>query len=138
MIQTKLTNISTGQSILLSDELYPVDELNWSEVVANSQRTLNGSLVIQQGTRKKGKPLTLQATQDTGWLTREIVNQLMAECNKPEQYFWLEYFADDVVKKVKVVFDHTQTPIEAKPVKEFISPRLDDYFIVTLRFLEVL
>lgn len=137
MISTKLTNIATSDVIVLSDGLYPSDEHNWSEVASNQQRALDGTLIIQQSVKKYGRPLTLQSPSDMGWLTRSTINQLKAERDKLAAVFWLDYLADDTVRRVKVAFDHSQTPIEAKEVKGFSSPSLDDPFTVTLRFIEV-
>lgn len=136
-MDTKLTNITTGAIIELDDELYPTDEHDWSPVVATSDYTLTGSLVIQQGIRLAGKPVTLQSQEDLGWLTRSTVNLLRAECAKVDTSFWLDYTADDAIQRIKVMFDHTKNPIEATPLMGFISPRADDYFLVTLRFIEV-
>ena len=136
-METKLTNISTSAVIELDDELYPTDEHNWSPVVATTDYTLSGSLVVQQGVRLAGKPITLQSQEDLGWLTRATVNALRAECAKPNMFFRLDYIADDSIQRVKVMFDHAKNPIEATPLKGFISPRADDFFLVTLRFIEV-
>lgn len=136
-MDTKLINIDTGAVILLDDELYPTDEHNWSPVVSTSSYSLTGALIIQQGVRQAGRPFTLQSQSDMGFLTRQTVNQLRAECAKVETAFWLDYIADSSVKRVKVMFDHGKNPIEASPVKGFISPRPDDDFLVTLRFIEV-
>lgn len=136
-MDTKLTNISTGTIIELDDELYPTDEHDWSPVVAASEYTLTGSLAIQQGVRQAGRPLTLQSQEDMGWLTRATITQLREECAKTKTTFWLDYIADDSIERVKVMFDHTQKPIEASPLKGFISPKANDPFLVTLRFIEV-
>lgn len=136
-MDTKLTNIITNAVIELDDELYPTDEHDWSPVVASSEYTLTGALAIQQGVRLAGKPITLQSQEDMGWLTRDTVNTLRAECAKVETTFWLDYIADDAIQRVKVMFDHAKNPIEAAPMKGFISPRADDFFLVTLRFIEV-
>ncbi len=134
---TKLTNTTTNTVIDLDDELYPIDDFNWSPVVSKSCYSVTGSLMVQQGLRKAGKPLTLQSQADLGWLSRATLNQLQEECAKTDTTFWLDYLADETVKRVKVMFDHEKTPIEASPVKEFNSPKATDPFLVTLRFIEV-
>ena len=119
-MDTKLTNITTGAIIELDDELYPSDEHEWSSI------------------RKAGKPYTMQAPSDMGFLTRSTVNALKAERDKLGATFWLDYRADGQVKRVKVIFDTTgDDAVTAKPVKEFISPSLDVLFIVTLKLLEI-
>lgn len=137
-MDTKLTNTVTGAIIELDDELYPTDEHEWSSVVSSTKYALDGTMIIEQSVRQAGKPYTLQAPSDMGWLSRATVNSLKAERDKLGATFWLDYRADNAVKRIKVVFDTTKDDaITAKPVKEFISPSLDDPFIVTLKFLEI-
>ena len=137
-MDTKLTNTTTGAIIELDDELYPSDEHEWSSVVSNTKYALDGTMIVEQSTRLAGKPYTMQAPSDMGYLTRSTVNALKAERDKLGATYWLDYRADGQVKRIKVIFDTTgDDAITATPVKEFISPSLDDLFIVTLRFLEI-
>ena len=136
-MDTKLTNTTTGAIIELDDELYPSDEHEWSSLVSSTKYALDGTMIVEQSIRKAGKPYTMQAPSDMGFLTRSTVNALKAERDKLGATFWLDYRADGQVKRVKVIFDTTVEAITAKPVKEFISPSLDDLFIVTLKLLEI-
>lgn len=136
-MDTKLTNTITNAVIELDDELYPSDEHEWSSLVSSTKYALDGTMIVEQSIRKAGRPYTMQAPSDMGFLTRNTVNALKAERDKLGATFWLDYRADGAVKRVKVMFDTTDEAINAKPVKEFISPSLDDLFIVTLRFLEI-
>lgn len=137
-MDTKLTNITTGAIIELDDELYPSDEHEWSSVVSSTKYALDGTMIVEQSVRQAGKPYTMQAPNDMGFLTRSTVNALKAERDKLGATFWLDYRADGQVKRVKVIFDTTgDDAVTAKPVKDFISPSLDDLFIVTLKFLEI-
>jgi len=136
-MDTKLTNTLTGAIIELDDELYPSDEHEWSSLVSSTKYALDGTMIVEQSTRLAGRPYTMQAPSDMGFLTRSTVNALKAERDTLGATFWLDYRADGQVKRVKVMFDTTQEAITAKPLKEFISPSLDDLFKVTLRFLEI-
>lgn len=137
-MDTKLTNTTTGAIIELDDELFPTDEHEWSSVVSSTKYALDGTMIVEQSIRQAGKPYTMQAPSDMGFLTRSTVNALKAERDKLGATFWLDYRADGQVKRVKVIFDTTgDDAVTAKPVKEFISPSLDDLFIVTLKFLEI-
>lgn len=136
-MDTKLTNTTTGAIIELDDELYPSDEHEWSSLVSSTKYALDGTMIVEQSIRKAGRPYTMQAPSDMGFLTRSTVNALKAERDKLGATFWLDYRADGQIKRVKVMFDTTGEAINAKPVKEFISPSLDDLFIVTLKFLEI-
>lgn len=136
-MQTKITNVSTGAVIELDDEMYPSDEHDWSSVVSSTKYALDGTMIVEQSVRQAGRPYTMRAPDDMGWLPRETVNALKSERDKLGSTFWLDYLADGAVKRVKVMFDTTGDAITARPVKDFISPSLDDLFIVTLRFLEI-
>ena len=137
-MDTKLTNTLTNAVIELDDELYPSDEHEWSSLVSSTKYALDGTMIIEQSIRQAGRPYTMQAPSDMGFLTRSTVNALKAERDKLGATFWLDYRADGVVKRVKVIFDTTgDDAITASPAKEFISPSLDDLFSVTLKFLEI-
>lgn len=136
-MDTKLTNTVTDAVIELDDELYPSDEHDWSPLVSNTIYALDGTMIVQQSIRKAGRPYTMQAPNDMGFLTRATVNALKAERDKLGATFWLDYRADGQVKRAKVMFDTTGEAITARPLKAFISPSLDDLFAVTLKFIEV-
>jgi len=137
-MDTKLTNTQTGAIIELDDELYPTDEHEWSPVVSSTKYALDGTMIVEQSVRQAGKPYTMQAPSDMAWLSRSTVNALKTERDKLGATYWLDYRADGQVKRVKVMFDTTgDDAVTATPAKEFISPSLDDPFIVTLRFLEI-
>ncbi|WP_413520595.1 hypothetical protein [Psychrobacter glacincola] len=135
--QTKLTNIVTGNVIILSDSLYPDAEHDWSAIVSSTKYALDGTMIVEQSVRQAGRPYVMQAPDGHGVLSRATVNALKSECDKLGATFWLDYLADGVVKRVKVMFDTTQEAINATPVKGSTSPKLTDYYNVTLKFLEI-
>lgn len=135
--KTKLTNVSTGNIIVLSDSLWPDGEHDWSAVVSNTKYALDGTMIVEQSIRQAGRPYTMQAPDGHGVLTRETVNALKAERDTLGATFWLDYLADGSVKRVKVIFDTTGEAITARPVKKTTSPLLDNYFNVTLKFIEI-
>ena len=135
--QTKLTNIVTGNVIILSDSLYPDAEHDWSSVVSNTKYALDGTMIVEQSVRQAGRPYVMQAPDGHGVLSRATVNALKAERDKLGATFWLDYLADGAVKRVKVMFDTTQEAISATPIKGSTSPQLTDYYNVKLSFLEI-
>ncbi|PJX25071.1 hypothetical protein CAP50_05835 [Psychrobacter sp. L7] len=135
--QTKLTNTATNEVIVLSDSLYPEGEHDWSAIVSNTKYALDGTMIVEQSVRQAGRPYVMQAPDGHGVLSRETVNALKSERDKLGATFWLDYLADGAVKRVKVIFDTTAEAIEARPIKGSTSPKLTDYYNVTLRFLEI-
>lgn len=136
--QTKLTNIATGNVITLSDSLYPSDEYGWSSIVSSNSYTLDGTMLVEQSQRQAGRPYTMQAPNGHGVLSRATVNALKAERDTLGATYYLDYLADDVVKRVSVIFDTSaDDAINAVPVSNGTSPSLTDYYNVALKFLEI-
>lgn len=137
-IKTKLTNIETGLIIYLSNNLFPVDEHNWSKIASNVTYTLNGGMIVQQNEKKSGQPYTLKSTPNAGWITLDTVNKLKLERDKLSAKFWLDYLGNGGIERVKVIFDTTkEDAINATPVEDSVSPELDDKYLITLKFIEV-
>ena len=136
-MDTKLTNTTTGAIIELDDELYPSDEHEWSPLVSSTKYALDGTMIVEQSIRQAGRPYVMQAPDGHGVLSRATVNALKSERDKLGATFWLDYLADGVVKRVKVIFDTTQEAINATPIKGSTSPQLTDYYNVKLSFLEI-
>ena len=135
--QTKLTNTVTNAVIVLSDSLYPDAEHDWSAIVSSTKYALDGTMIVEQSVRQAGRPYVMQAPDGHGVLSRATVNALKAERDNLGATFWLDYLADEVVKRVKVMFDTTQEAINATPIKGSTSPQLTDYYNVKLSFLEI-
>ncbi|UOP02025.1 hypothetical protein [Kingella potus] len=65
----QLKRKDTGEILALPDDMQWQDEMEWSAVAqAAPQRTLSGGLVIQQGVKQNGRPVTLSG--DWAWHRR--------------------------------------------------------------------
>ena len=113
-----------------------VDEFNWSALKSSAEYSLTGALIVDQGTRQNGRPITLEASAEKGWndMTRIIVQQLYALSNQPGQTFAL-ILADG--RQFTVIFRPGEEPITAQPLAERESPPDDWPYIITLRLAEV-
>lgn len=133
----RLVDQVTLQELVLPNDLLWTDELSWTPVVATNTYTLTGALIIEQGMRQAGRPITLQADPDMAWVRRSMVESLRAASSIAGRRFKLilEYPTD--VRQFIVVFRHDSDPISASPVKGFPEHRADDWFRVSLKFLEV-
>ena len=68
--------ISIG-SLVLSDHLtLDPETITWTGLHANVERTIGGNLVIYEG-YAQGLPVTLVATESSGWLTYAQVKELL-------------------------------------------------------------
>lgn len=133
----KLIDQVTLQELALPNDLLWTDELSWTPVVATNTYTLTGSLIIEQGVRQAGRPITLQADPDMAWVTRTTVETLRAWSAITDRRFKLVLQYPTDTREFLVVFRHDGDPIQASPVKGFPEHRPDDWFRVALKFLEV-
>jgi len=63
--------------IQLPKDLEWVDELSWSPISQNISFSLSGALVVEESEQLKGRPITLQGKDQTGWISREVVDNLI-------------------------------------------------------------
>lgn len=134
----KLIDITTNAELSLPNDLLWRDEFEWTPVVATNTYTLTGALIIEQGVRQAGRPISLQAPdQSMAWVTRSTVQTLRDWSALAGRKFRLvfEYPAD--TRQFVVMFDHASDAIGAEPVKGFPSHASGDWFTVSLKFIEV-
>ena len=65
--------------VTLNPSLQWVDRIRYAEIAQEQLRTLGGSLVINSARLYKGQPITMEAQEDTGWLTKLMVNSLLTK-----------------------------------------------------------
>jgi hypothetical protein len=131
-----MTTLSTSTTtIAISDDLNWADEYAWSSVEQSVERGLTGSSIVQTGVRLNGRPITLAPDSDaTGWLQRSTVDALYGLANVPGQVLTLTYRGTPR----QVLFRHHDgNAIEASPVIPYSDVEPDDYYRVTLRFIEL-
>lgn len=106
-----------------------------SHAVAQSvKRTLGGELKIFFAKLNKGMPLTLQATEEQGWLSAAVVAQVMAMANTAGGTYQL--LVNGV--STSVVFRHNEPPaFEAAPLVYRNNQQADDPHTCTIKLLTV-
>ena len=71
-----------------------------------------------------------------GWIKRKHLRTILEWSALGEQFvIEFEYLHDQ--RRFNVIFNHEAGAIEAKPVKEHPAVSEEDYYIVTMRFVEV-
>lgn len=112
------------------------DEFDWSPVDSKSEYSITGALIIDQGTRQNGRPITLEASDEKGWkdMTRSVVIQLRALTAQPGQTFALT-LADG--RQFTVIFRPGEEPFSARSLADRENPPADWPYIITLRLTEV-
>lgn len=132
----KLKRISTLETVTLSDGFLWSDEFDWNPIEQKQERAVDGALIIQEGKRKSGRPISLTADKNMAWLKRHIVSKLK-DWSILQEKFELQFNYIHDKRTFNVVFNHQDKAIEANPVLEHPTVSEDDEYNVTLRFLEI-
>ncbi|PSD34586.1 hypothetical protein C7E16_14460 [Acinetobacter radioresistens] len=133
----KLIRVSTSETVALSDGFLWSDEFDWNGIEQNIKPAIDGTPIIQEGKWKSGRPITLTADKNMAWLKRHIVSQLKDFSLLQGENFILAFEYPHDRRQFNVKFHHAANAIEARPVKDHPSVSEDDYYNVTLRFIEV-
>ncbi len=111
-----------------------VDEFTWSAVEQEQQRGLSGALLVQEGLKRFGRPITL-ASNGGVWTPLKTVRAVEALRDVPGKVMALT-LADG--RAFSVVFDRTGgAPLEAIPVERQAVPGPEEPYEITLRLLTV-
>lgn len=133
----KLIDPSTNDEIKLPDDMYWIDEFKWQPRVSNSTYSLSGALIVEEGVRLAGRPITLQPPEDLAWIPRAIVSKLRTWASYPSRRFILQFEYPTDTRQFVVIFAPDGEPVESDPVKGFPQHRDDDWFKIKLKFVEV-
>lgn len=122
-----------GVTATLPTDLHWSDEYDWSPVEQSRTYTTTGALIIDTGTRQAGRPITLAGSDDAAWMPRSLCDTLRAWAALAAPVLVLTYRG----ATYDVAFDHEKTPFEARPVFQFSDPAADDWYVATLRLIEL-
>ena len=132
----KLIRKTAGETIQIEDGFFWSDE-NWSEIEQNQEYAISGALIIQEGRKQAGRPITLQPANKTkGWIKLRDLNTLRLWQNLQEQ-FTLQFEWPHDKREFNVIWNHKDGALESTPIKNTPAVSLNDFFNVTLRFTEV-
>ncbi len=132
----RLTRKSTSETIQLEDGFFWTDE-NWAAIEQSQNYAVDGTLIIQEGVKQSGRPISLQpANKKKGWIKLSDLNRLREWQNLQEQ-FTLKFEWPHDQRQFNVIFNHKDGAIESSPIKDSPAVSLNNYFNVTMRFVEV-
>lgn len=133
----RLIRKSTSEAVSLEDGFLWSDEFEWKPIEQKQERAIDGTLIVQEGTKKSGRSIALTPSDSNmGWIKRRDLRQLLAWSALQEQFrLEFEYLNDN--RQFNVVFNHEAGALEAKPVKGIPTVSDDDYYNVTMRFTEL-
>lgn len=134
----RLIRKATSETVQLEDGFLFSDEFSWKPIEQSQEYAVNGTLIVQEGKKISGRPITLLSKENSqGWVKRSILSVIQDWSALQDEQFTLifEYPHDN--RQFNVIFNHAQGAIEADPVKGFPTVSNEDYYKVTLKFLEV-
>lgn len=140
------TNIATS-TVYLPKELIWQDEFSWEPVAQTYEYSVEGNLLIQESTKKKGRHITLVGQNDTAWIDREDMKKLVDLRNVAGLKMTLTFESIPTVdnnsitkySEYTVMFRHQDTALEYTLVRNFDQYETDALYIINaIRFMEVL
>ncbi|OWP50271.1 hypothetical protein [Pseudomonas nitroreducens] len=121
-------------SVELDDQFEWVDEFDWDPVAQVQERSLTGVLLVQEGQKIHGRPITLQSN-DGVWTPLSVVRQL--EVLRDQSGRVMPLLLPDG-REYWVIFDRTNgAPLTAKQVFRTVNPGPDVDYDVNLRLITV-
>lgn len=121
-------------------ELNP--SMDWAERyqsfgIAQSVRlTLGGRVTMNAAPIHNGQSITLVADEQSGWLTKTVVELLQAMASQIGVVFYLTY--GDVLLNVPVVFRHHDAPaLDLRPLVPSETMRDDGFWIGSIKLMRV-
>lgn len=126
----------TLDSVNLPPDMVWEGEYNWSPVKAKKEIAIAGNLIIQRDLQQAGRPIVLKSTDDTAWVRRATLDVLAVLRDNPTQPNMTLTLPDG--RSFLVQFDQSESsPIEAIPMQPGKIADDGDWFMVTLKFLQV-
>lgn len=124
--------LSDGTTTLaLPPDLEWQDEFDWTPVEHSTDYSNTGSLIVHEGERQDGRPITLYGGREGAWMSRADVEQLYAMASVPEAQFTLILWG----QSFNVMF--RRPPLQAKPIRRLANPGPEHQYAVTINLMEI-
>lgn len=124
----------TLNGVALNGSLQWSDRLAHSSVAQEVLTTLGGNPVVYSKALNGNRPVTLVASEDTGWLTKTMVDAVLGMASVPGGVYTLDIHGE----VMNVVFAHHEPPaIDFTPLQPRAVPLPDDKYIGTMKFITV-
>jgi len=121
----------TLDSITLPTDLIWIDEYAWTPVKQSINTAVNGGLIIEAAAALAGRPITLQGGDDYAWASKATLELLRLKQATPGLVMSLGLLG----VTYSVIF--AQPGITAKQVIDYSNPASEDWYAVTLKFIEL-
>ena len=133
----KLKRNATSQTVPLEDGFLWSDEFDWKPIEQSQERAVDGTLIVQEGKKKSGRPITLSPTDGQGWIKRSDLSMIQYWSALQGEQFTLVFEYPHDTRQFNVIFNHAEGAIDAEPVKGFPTVSENDFYKATLKFIEV-
>ena len=120
--------------VTLSPHIIWEDEDKYSAVASDFRRTLAGNILVRDQTLNLGRPITLVAREDQGWLTKTQVDAVRALANVAGAVYSLVIESQSFQVKFR---HHESIAFEADALIKRNNPDPDDYYTCTIKLMTV-
>lgn len=120
-------------TLTLPTDLIWVDEFDWTPVQQTQTYSITGALIIERGTKLAGQSITLAGDNTSGLISRADLILLKAKLNSSSN---MVLTLNDA-RTFNVIFNHSKTPIEAKPWIDYSDPIDADFYTLKINLLAV-
>lgn len=130
----QLTRTDTNDTVELPQDMQWIDEFGWSSVVQTEPLySLSGSLLVQQGKRLAGRPITL--TGEWVWHKRQTVETLIAWAEELNLPMTLKHYDGRVFSVCFRLHDTALGNVEA--VQYATPENANERYVLTLNLMTV-
>lgn len=130
-----ITLTADAQTVTLPVDLKWTDEHEWQPVEQTVSRTLTGALIVEAAARAGGRPITLAPDDESSaWMSLADLTAIDAWAAIPGKVLQLSMRGITW----NVMFRHHDTSgITSKPLIHFNAPNTDDFYLTTIRLMEI-
>jgi len=121
--------------IELDDQFEWTDEYDWDAVAQEQERSITGALLVQEGTKLHGRPITLKANGGV-WTPLSVVRQL--EALRDQSLRVMDLVLPDG-RTFSVIFNRAggTPPLKASQVFRTVNPAPDEIYDVEISLITV-
>jgi len=141
--QSTLCTLTLPMSLILPKDLEWIDELTYSPVSQSVEYGTTGALLIQEGVKQKGRPITLGSSDSMAWVTRQQGDTLKSMMYSPGLVMQLKFcdFNNQTSSlfSYNVMFRHSEGALDIKNIKDFDQYESSAWYIIkAIRLMETL
>jgi hypothetical protein len=124
----------TLDGVVLSGSLQWTDRHGYSFAEQERKVTLGGKSVFYSKALQGGRPITLVATEETGWITKTMLDDLIVRASNPGLVYTLNFHGE----VHQVIFRHEDSPaLDFAPLQPRAQQLSTDVYIGTLKLITI-